>query len=1248
MAYQPKSYRKFLATSMTAAMVATAVAPITGLAASSFPDVAEGTPYTEPINALAKMGVLAGYPDGTFKIREKVTRAEAAQVLTVLRGLDTTGAAAPFPDVKQGVWYTNAVNAVYNAKIMVGQPNGNFEPNTQLTRAEFALMVMNAYGVEAKEDAKHSFTDVVAGAWYEKAIATLHADGVIAGKTTTTFAPNEPIDRGDLAILVHFAEQKYGDGIVGDTQIKAVNNTTVEITYKEKVEAIKTSDFEISGLKVENAAIKQTDNKTVVLTTAKQKGGEKYTVKQNGKEIGKFEGISAVLPEKITVTTPSVQGILGKEVTLKADVGVKEAGIPVTFNIKAGDKLNDDHVKEVLTNEEGIAEVSYTQYSAGNDDVAVYATGAPANRGFAKVFWGVKEILAVTADDKKGDKLNNNETKTYKVQYNDPKTGKPVANRVLNITFLENVNTTVDKTTKATINGKNPVQLTNGTVDSATVTTNGNGEATFTVTGTNTKATPVVYVTDAAAGQTGDAQFTKNRLELENLRAEAKELQFGAVQLDYKIEVTRDGKEEAAIGTENGRKYNIVVKDKDGKAVTNETLHVAFSEDIDRNMNTSTSAFFTKDDKKVSGDPKHYEVTLDKEGKASFTIASDKDKDYATPIVWINTNSSNAADKNFNEGHPHQKAAITYFATAKVTEGTIEAYANDSTDKADLKKDFKGTDTVVFKYYAANQSGKTSDNFKNIDVNAEISITNNGKEVIRVGKHDEKEENMTLVHPGRTETKSVKGSEGLKVITGKDKDNGDKSTTIKVEAKGSTASNQGSNSSIYLGSKSAEAKFVSTKDIGTVHTGIVEKIDTKDEKITFVGKTEIKYKDATGFKNERGVAISKSSFETLVKDNLDTIEVTVKKDKDDKYSFEIVSLGEGLIKDSIEKFKKDKTEANLKAVPRLDLSKVPTGKLGDVVTELASFSGETLSELQEAVNNAIAKLSDEQNADNLKKVREATNPEAMLSAIKSVVNVNKDDLAKLDDLGAREKGLVLDALFEKKADFTSYQAVNGALSVALDNHAQDDTAKVSSVVYDNTTKELTITFTDSSLKEVSTQDFDLGEIFGSNGSVGSDATYSIAIEGSKSVLKIKTGTGASITQGISVSDLSKLTDKYNVKVNVAKSDASSVKVKYEDSTPVTPEVTTVNIAGGNKQYTIPVDDQAPLAGETLSATALDQDGENISTTFTWSLDPTTVDGVKINANGELKIDDTAKAGQFDVVATASNGVSTSIKVTLIQ
>ena len=88
-------------------------------------------------------GVTAGYEDGTFKPNNSMTRAEFATVLTNVFGLTSKDAAQTFTDVKEGAWYQEAVTLASSAGIMNGA-GGKFNPNTKITRQEAAVALVNA------------------------------------------------------------------------------------------------------------------------------------------------------------------------------------------------------------------------------------------------------------------------------------------------------------------------------------------------------------------------------------------------------------------------------------------------------------------------------------------------------------------------------------------------------------------------------------------------------------------------------------------------------------------------------------------------------------------------------------------------------------------------------------------------------------------------------------------------------------------------------------------------------------------------------------------------------------------------------------------------------------------------------------------------------------------------------------------------------------------------------------------------
>jgi len=782
--------------------------------------------------------------------------------------------------------------------------------------------------------------------------------------------------------------------------------------------------------------------------------------------------------------------------------------------------LNKDQVFEAVTNADGIATFSYTQYAAGTDEVVAYPTGAPTVRSHAYVFWGVDTILSIEPTDKKGNSVNNGEDKTYKLTYLDPKTGKPVANKKFNVTFAENVNVNINQTSKASVNGVNPRQLLNNeTPVVATVTTDGKGEAIFTVSGQNTEVTPIVFEDDNSK--------TNTTYEGYKLQAKAETVKFGAIQADYIIDVTRDGAEEAAVGPDNGREYTVVLKTKDGKVAANEIVNVALNENLDRNINTNTKAkLFAEYD--ANDNPKLDDVITvktDKDGKATFTVVSNIVDDYATPIVWIDINSADARDGKLDEGEPNKVAPITYFAEEKLSGGVLTAAKTPGGKKA---KEFTGVEPAYFTFSASNQSGNPFklDGSKYDSIDATFTVTNTGSNYITVNGDN-------YVAPNRSVTIPVKGQKDpyITVTSGNDTAT-NLTTSVKVVAYGTAVPVANSNARlINLGSHTAEANFTSTTALGTIHTGIVTKIDTDKKRLTFEGKAAISYDNAT-YKNTNAVTIKQDAFEDLVKNNLGKAKVTYKKDGDN-VTFEIVSLDGNVagaltdinratnqtdmvaaltkhgdtfspkfstlksddqkanvanallsakaltgaltdsqassvyamafdkeVTDSIEAFKASKTPANLKLVPGLDLSKVAAADEAAVVTKLGSFTGKTLNELQAAVTKAVADVEAEKaNAETdaaLEALNTAADKAAMKTALKANAAALKLDITNLTD---EQVTFVADALFANSLK-GSYNAVNVKSAFAdaakLATDATAPTVKSVEISADGTT--LTLTF----------------------------------------------------------------------------------------------------------------------------------------------------------------------------------------------
>jgi len=107
----------------------------------SFSDVSEGKWFYTAVSAMAEMGVINGYPDGTFKPNGQITRAEFAAIASKF-GDHAGEAGAAFSDI-DGHWGSSLIDAVAGKGWVSGYTDGTFKPNQKVTRAEAMAIVNN-------------------------------------------------------------------------------------------------------------------------------------------------------------------------------------------------------------------------------------------------------------------------------------------------------------------------------------------------------------------------------------------------------------------------------------------------------------------------------------------------------------------------------------------------------------------------------------------------------------------------------------------------------------------------------------------------------------------------------------------------------------------------------------------------------------------------------------------------------------------------------------------------------------------------------------------------------------------------------------------------------------------------------------------------------------------------------------------------------------------------------------------------
>lgn len=104
------------------------------------------------ISTLSNMGIIDGYEDGTFRPYGKITRAQFAKIAVGFFETTQREYAGYFTDIAPDAWYTNYVEAAARVGLIQGFEDGTFRPNTNITRAQACVIVNRALGRKPDED----------------------------------------------------------------------------------------------------------------------------------------------------------------------------------------------------------------------------------------------------------------------------------------------------------------------------------------------------------------------------------------------------------------------------------------------------------------------------------------------------------------------------------------------------------------------------------------------------------------------------------------------------------------------------------------------------------------------------------------------------------------------------------------------------------------------------------------------------------------------------------------------------------------------------------------------------------------------------------------------------------------------------------------------------------------------------------------------------------------------------------------
>ena len=169
-----------------------------------FEDVKETDYFYKPVKWAVENGITSGVSKTLFGPSQNCTRGQVVTFLWIVNGKQASEKASPFTDVPTDAYYAKAVSWAVEQGITAGLSEKEFGPSKTVTRAQFVTMLWVAKGMPSATAASN-FTDVSANAYYAKAVAWAFANDITAGKSATSFAPDDPCTRGQIVTFLYNA-----------------------------------------------------------------------------------------------------------------------------------------------------------------------------------------------------------------------------------------------------------------------------------------------------------------------------------------------------------------------------------------------------------------------------------------------------------------------------------------------------------------------------------------------------------------------------------------------------------------------------------------------------------------------------------------------------------------------------------------------------------------------------------------------------------------------------------------------------------------------------------------------------------------------------------------------------------------------------------------------------------------------------------------------------------------------------------
>jgi hypothetical protein len=213
-----------MALSVTIGTLAPLITAAPSFAQTTFSDVSSNYWAAQFIQQLSQRGVIAGFPDGSFRPEEAVTRAQFAAMVNKAFQKAQQRSPISFTDVPSNYWASSAIGQAYNIGFLSGYPGNRFEPNQAIPRQQVLVSLANGleYAPINTESTLQSFNDASKIASYARSpIAAATEKQIVVNYPNVKFLnPNAIATRAQVAAFIYQA-------LVSSNQASAINSPYV-------------------------------------------------------------------------------------------------------------------------------------------------------------------------------------------------------------------------------------------------------------------------------------------------------------------------------------------------------------------------------------------------------------------------------------------------------------------------------------------------------------------------------------------------------------------------------------------------------------------------------------------------------------------------------------------------------------------------------------------------------------------------------------------------------------------------------------------------------------------------------------------------------------------------------------------------------------------------------------------------------------------------------------------------------------